>query len=101
MFILESSCPAWASSSPSQATPPSIPNVHAKIMLRGVHAILVGFADLNYACHALTPWLLESEWVFAAPRLTLQLYQTFIQHANTFTPYIPRPKGRVFTALFR
>ena len=36
--------------------------MQAKITFRGIEAILVGFSDFDYACHALTPSLSESGW---------------------------------------
>jgi hypothetical protein len=75
--------------------------MQAKITLGHVQAVLVGFMDFDYACHALTPLLSESQW--ARQRRDWQsLYCTkLLFDVQAFTPYIPTPKGGGFTAIFR
>jgi hypothetical protein len=72
----------------------------AIFFIAAIQAVLVGFADFDYACHALTPTRLEGWRMFQHRGQQPSLYPTSVLFANISTPYIPRPKGRGFTALF-
>lgn len=75
--------------------------MQTKITLGAIQTVLVGFANFDYACHALTPRRLEGWRMFRIAVNNFHDTKLLFEQPD-FTPhlYSTRPNGQGFTALF-